>query len=217
MKQINISRDPNGNVTFDLVSIDPTQNVFFTNLDPEAAHWPYVNPKATSPDFCDNQLGPAPSPNSSQCPVPPPQVKNPKPPPDMINQTPPYVVTYGCKFHPNEHGTVNVFPRMTSKNTTLPPATINQPLPAPVQVVAGGMSPYTISGQMFQVTDKMGKVIQSGSGIGAGLQLNPDQKNNGGITVSGTPSVSGTYAFTFTVDDGIGGNLQQVQYSMKVS
>ena len=95
MKQINIKRDPNGKVTFDLVSIDPTQNVFFTNLDPEEAHWPYVNPDAFSPDFCDNQLGPAPSPNSSQCPVPPPKVKNPKPPPDLINQTPPYVVNYG--------------------------------------------------------------------------------------------------------------------------
>jgi len=61
-------------------------------------------------------------------------------------------------------------------------------------------------------------VIQSGSSsIGPGLQLNPDQTNNGGITVSGTPTVSGTYNFTFTVDDDMGRNLQQVQYSMKVA
>lgn len=218
MTQININRNPDGTVTYDEVWIDPTENVFFTNLDQKEAHWPYIDPNASSPDFCDNQLGAAPSPNSSQCPVPPPKVPNKKPPPELANATAPYVVNYTCKFHSNERGTVNVLPQMAAKNTTLPAATVNQPLPAPVQVVTGGKSKYTISGQMYQVTDNTGKVIKSGSdGIGPGLQLNPDPKNNGGITVSGTPSLSGTYNFTFTVDDGMGGNFQQVQYSIKVS
>jgi hypothetical protein len=217
MKQINITRDDNGNVSFETVSMDLSENVFFTNLDPKEAHWPYLNPKAASPDFCANELGPAPSPNSSQCPVPPPQVKNPKPPPPLINQALPYQVTYGCKYHPTEQGTIKVFAQLAGANNQLPAAAVNKPLPNPVQVVVGGKSPYAISGQMFQVTDNQGKVIQSGSGIGPGLQLNPDQTNSGGITVTGTPTVSGTYQFTFTVDDGMKRNLQQVQYSMKVS
>jgi hypothetical protein len=218
MKQILITRQPDGNVKFKTVSINHTQNVFFTNLDPQEAHWPYLNPKAKAPDFCDNQLGKAPSPNSSQCIVPPPQVKNPKPPPDLIYQAPPYVVSYGCKFHPDEHGTVKVFPQLSAPTTTLPAASLNQPLPAPVQVVAGGKSPYGISGQQYQITDDQGNVKKSGDGnIGPGLQLNPDQVKNQGITLSGTPSVKGNYTFTFVVDDGMGQNLQQVQYSMKVS
>ena len=218
MKQININRDANGNVTFDEACIDPTENVFFTNLDPLEAHWPYLNPKATSPDFCDNQLGAAPSPNSSQCIVPPPQVKNPKPPPDLINGAAPYQVKYGCKFHPNENGTVSVLPQLAAATTALPAASVSKPLPAPVQVVTGGKSPYKISGQLFQITDDKGNVTQSGSGnIGPGLKLNPDQTSNRGITVSGTPTVKGNYNFTFIVSDGMGQNLQQVQYSMKVS
>ncbi|MFY9618730.1 MAG: hypothetical protein WAM70_15225 [Pyrinomonadaceae bacterium] len=218
MRQININRNPDGTVTYDEVWIDPTENVFFTNLDPQEAHWPYINPDATSPDFCDNQLGAAPSPNSSQCPVPPPKVPNKKPPPELVNATAPYVVNYTCKFHPNERGTVNVLPQMAGKNTTLPAATVNQPLPASVQVVTGGKSKYSISGQMFQVTDGQGNVIDQGAdSIGPGLQLVPDQVNNNGISVSGTPTKSGTYAFTFNVNDGMGGNFQQVQYTMKVS
>ena len=101
--------------------------------------------------------------------------------------------------------------------TKLPPAKVNQPLPTnpPVQVVAGGKSPYTITGQFFQIT---GNNPSSGSNsIGPGLKLNPDQTNNGGITVTGIPTVVGTYNFTFTVDDAMGRNLQQVQYSMVVS
>jgi len=202
MKQINITRDNSGKVTFEEVSIDATENVFFTNLDPQQAHWPYLNPQATSPDFCDNQIGPAPSPNSSQCTVP--------------SGTPPYQVTYKCKFHGNEQGTINVFAQLAAANTTLPQVNVNTPLPAPVQVVVGGKSPYTVSGQLFQVTDNGGNVIQSGSGIGPGLQLNAST-NNQGISVTGTPTVVGTYKFTFTVNDAMGKNLQQVQYSMKVA
>ena len=73
-----------------------------------------------------------------------------------------------------------------------------------------------ITEEQFQVTDNNNNLIDSGPGIGPGLQLNPDQTSSGGITVSGKPTVSGTYKFTFTVNDGMGGNLQQVQYLMKV-
>jgi len=201
MKQINITRDNSGKVTFEEVSIDATENVFFTNLDPQQPHWPYLNPQAKSPDFCDNQIGPAPSPNSSQCTVP--------------QGTPPYQVTYKCKLHENEQGTINVFAQLAAANTTLPQVNVNTPLPAPAQVVGGGKSPYTVSGQLFQVTDSGGNVIQSGSGIGPGMNLNASP-NNQGISVTGTPTVVGTYKFTFTVNDAMGRNLQQVQYSMKV-
>lgn len=193
MKQINIIRNSNGTVTFQTVSIDVTENVFFTNQDPQQAHWPTLS---------TNQLGPAPSPNSSQCTVP--------------QGTAPYQVNYGCQIsgHQNEKGLINVFAVLAAGTTALPQATHGVPI-TPQQVVVGGQSPYAISGQLFQITDNNNNVIQSGSGIGPGLQLNAST-NSTGITVSGTPTVVGTYNFTFTVNDAMGGNLQQVQYSMKV-
>ncbi len=78
MKRITITRDSSGNVEFETVTVDGTENVFFLNLDPEEAHWP---------DIASNQLGPAPSPPSSKC------FPQPK---------------YGCKFHANENGIINM-------------------------------------------------------------------------------------------------------------
>ena len=201
MKQIHISRDKNNTVTFEAVSIDVTENVFFTNLDTQQAHWPYLNPKATSPDFCDNQIGPAPSPNSSQCTVP--------------SGTPPYTVIYKCKLHDNEQGTILVFAQLAAGTTTLPQVSVNTPFAAPVQVVVGGKSPYIVTGQQFQVTDNSGNVTKGQGSIGPGLLLN-DTLDNTGIYVAGIPSQVGTYQFTFNVNDAMGRNLQQVQYSMKV-
>lgn len=200
MKQINITRDSSGNVTFETVSIDTTENVFFTNQDPEEAHWPTL---------ATNQLGACPSPNSSQCTVPT---------PDPDHLTPPNnQVTYGCKFHPNEQGIINVFsPLAAIDPPDLEDATSGNQI-ARQQVVVGGMSPYKLGGQQFQVTDANGNVIQSGSGsIGPGLSLSASS-NSSGVWVIGTPTLVGTYKFTFTVDDAMGRNLQQVQYTMEVS
>jgi hypothetical protein len=199
MKQINIKRDGTGKVTFDTVSIDTTENVFFTNLDTQAEHWPTL---------ATNKLGAAPSPNSSQCTVSPPADLNPP-----NNQ-----VTYRCQIngHGNEQGIINVFaPLAEAEETTLTPATKGKAIAAQ-QVVTGGMSPYAISGQQFQVTDKNGNVIKSGAGIGPGLKLNASTNSNG-ISVTGTPTMSGTYNFTFTVNDAMGRNLQQTQYVMVVA
>ena len=98
MKQIFIRRTGNS-VTFDTVTIDITENVFFTNLDTEQPHWPAFDPQGEFPDFCDDKLEPAPSDNSSQCPVPE--------PPEGTTQ-----VTYGCRIegHNDEHGVINVLP-----------------------------------------------------------------------------------------------------------
>lgn len=197
MAQIKITRSYD-TVTFETVNIDVTENVFFTNLDPKEAHWPTL---------ATNQVGPYPSPNSSDCTVTPPAVLTPP-----ANQ-----VTYTCKIegHQNEKGIINVFAVLAAGSTTLSPATKGSQI-TEQQVVVGGMSPYTISDQLFEITDSQGNVIQSGSGVGPGLQLNP-KPNSAGITVTGTPTVSGTYNFTFTVNDAMGKNLQQVQYSMKVA
>lgn len=199
MKQIQITRS-NNVVTFQTVSIDNTETVFFTNSDSQEAHWPTIT---------TNQLGPAPSPNSSQCTVPP----GTETPPD-----PPFVYKYGCQIvgHENESGIINVFVQLGAPaDTSLPQATVNTPI-APAQVVVGGMSPYQISGQLFQVVDSSGSIIQQGSdSIGPGLYLTPTSDNDG-ITASGTPTQVGTYNFTFTVNDGAERNLQQVQYSMNV-
>ena len=191
MKQIHITRDSSGQVMFETVSIDTTETVFFTNLDSKAAHWPSIS---------SNQLGPAPSPNSSQC---------------TVNPPPPNVATYTCKLHPNEQGTINIFNPLAAANTTLAAATAGKAI-AEQQVVSGGMAPYVMTGQLFQVLDGSKKVIQSGSGIGPGLQLNA-KTSALGITVSGTPTVVGTYVFTFTVNDAMGRNLQQTQYTMVVN
>ncbi|HJR08393.1 MAG TPA: hypothetical protein VJ842_14120 [Pyrinomonadaceae bacterium] len=197
MKQINITRDSSGNVTFQTVSIDTSENVFFANQDPKEAHWP---------DIATNQIGAAPSANSSQCTVTTPSSLLPP-----KNQVP-----YTCKLHSNEKGIINVFAPLAAATTKLAKATKGTAI-TKQQVVKGGMTPYKLGGQLFQILDPNGNVIQSGSGnIGPGLTLTATTDNTG-VWVSGTPTVSGTYQFTFTVDDGMGKNLQQVQYSMEVA
>jgi Zn-dependent M28 family amino/carboxypeptidase len=146
------------------------------------------------PTIASNKLGMAPSPPSSQC--------HPQ-------------AVYGCHFHPGEQGTIQIFAQLAATNNALSSATRGQPIPQQ-KVVKGGMSPYQISGEVFQVVDAASNVIQGGSGIGPGLQLVPTPDNKG-IFVEGTPTVSGTYQFTFVVDDGMGKNLQQIQYSMAVT
>lgn len=195
MQQIKITRDINNNVQFETVSVDNTENVFFLNLDTLEPHWPTI---------ASNQLGPAPSAPSSQC--------QPNPTGALPAQ-----VTYQCQIagHTNEQGIINVFAQLAAPaSTTLNPAVSGQPI-ASQQVVVGGVSPYQISGQLFEITVS-GVVTQSGSGIGPGLKLTPTT-NNTGIFVSGTPTESGTYTFTFEVNDGMGANLQQIQYTMVVS
>jgi hypothetical protein len=80
MKRITITRDGGGKVNFETVTVDETENVFFLNEDTEAAHFPTIAP---------NQLGKAPSPPSSKC-FPEPE--------------------YGCKFHEDEKGIINMPP-----------------------------------------------------------------------------------------------------------
>jgi hypothetical protein len=201
MKQIFIKRDNSGKVTFQTVTVDPTENVFFTNMDTTEAHWPTLS---------DNQVGAAPSPNSSQCPIPVP-IDDTKSPP--VPKTPPYSVTYKCqiKGHENEQGVINVVAVLSATNVT---NTATQGQQLNYQVVTGGTAPYTITDQVSQFTDANGKAgpVTTG-GIGPGLQLTP---TNTGVFVTGTPK-AGTYNFTFTVNDANGRNLQQVQYSLTVT
>lgn len=190
MKRIRITRTAGGLVEFETIAVNDTENVFFLNLDPQDTHWPTI---------ASNQLGPAPSAPSSQC--------FPQP-------------TYGCQIagHENEQGIINIFPLLAAPReppVTLQDAIRDQPIAAQ-SVVAGGMSPYSVSGEIFEIIDAAGTVIQSGSGIGPGLHLTATT-NNQGVLVSGTPTVSGTYNFTFVVDDGLGTNLQQVQYLLTVA
>jgi hypothetical protein len=201
MQRIEITRDSNNNVQFETVSVDNTENVFFINLDTLEPHWPTI---------ASNELGPSPSAPSSQC----------QPDPNLDPTDCPVQVTYQCKIagHTNEQGTINIFLQIAPvANTTLAATVHGQPITRQ-QVVVGGLSPYQISGELFEVTvtGPGGAVIQSGPGIGPGLQLNPTTDNTG-IWVTGTPTLTGTYTFTFTVDDGMGANLQQVQYTMVVS
>ena len=186
MKRIEITREGD-TVKFENVTVVNTDTVFFVNLDPVEAHWPEISA---------DQVGPFPSLPSSECQLP----KN---------------GTYRCQIPEHtEVGTITIVEPLAPVNTDLQQATNGQQI-TDQQVVSGGKSPYQISGQLFEVNDSDGTTIQSGSGIGPGLHLIPTMNDNG-ISVGGTPTLSGTYHFTFMVDDAIGGNLQQVQYSMKV-
>jgi hypothetical protein len=194
MKQIQITRT-NNTVNFQTVSIDVTEFVFFTNLDPQEAHFPTLT---------TNQLGPAPSPNSSQCAVPQ---------PDSLPGTYPYKCS--IPGHENEQGEVNVNAVLAAPANIQFSGTVN--VAVNEQVVVGGFSPYQISGELFQVVDSGGNIIDQGSGsIGPGLSLSPTADNSG-VYVVGSPTMIGTYSFTFTVNDSAQHNLQQVQYSMAVA
>jgi hypothetical protein len=207
MKQIHIKRDGSGNVTFETVSIDDTENVFFTNQDPKSEHWPTL---------ATNKLGKAPSANSSQCPVPAPQVTNPSPPPPTTDETPPYTVFYGCKItgHQNEKGTINVFAQLAAVATTALTATKGQATNQPL--VTGGMPAYTISDLFVNNNSVPGTSTGPTQTLPIGTDLELVQDNQG-ISIAGTPTQAETYNFTFTVNDSMGRNLQQVQYSMTVS
>jgi hypothetical protein len=205
MKQINIIRDDSG-VTFRTVNIDNTENVFFTNLDPMEPHKPSILQLAPN-----EQLGAYPSPNSSQIPVPAPAVKNPNPPPL-------YVVSYTCEIpdtkdtkHTNEKGFINVYaPLAAVANTAL--KAIKGKFTRQ-QLVSGGMPFYKITGLIVNdknIPDPTGLT----SPIGDDFALVQDTQ---GIWVQGTGAQVETYDLTFTVDDSMDRNLQQVQYSLTVT
>ncbi len=200
-KLIEITRDASG-VTFETVSIPKSELVFWSNQDPKEPHWPSLT---------SNQLGPAPSPNSSKTPVSQPSPPNPLEPNALFS------VVYTCKIdkHEKEKGTINVFDDFQAGATALPAATKGTAI-APQAVAKGGKSPYTLTEVIFQVTNAQGQVIQSGSGPGPGLSL-VASSDNSGITVTGTPSVAGAYTFTFNATDGMGLNVQQNQCTMAVS
>jgi hypothetical protein len=194
-KRILITRDDSGNVQFETVTIVDTDNVFFLNLDTEDSHQPSI--------MDPNEIvGPAPSLPSSQC-IPEP--------------------TYTCLIpgHGNESGDINIVSALAPVNATalnvveLKAAIRGQPITRQ-QVMAGGKSPYSISDQFFEITDSNDTVIQKGPSVGPGLQVSGTPDDDG-VWVSGTPTVSGTYTFSFSVSDAAGTNVQQVQYRMLVN
>ena len=201
MEQIFIRRT-GGSVTFDTVAIDTTENVFFTNLDPDEPHWPAFNPKGEFPDFINDEIGPAPSPNSSQSPVP-------KPPAGTTE------VFYGCrvKGHDKERGVINVFPPLAAGSTSLK---ATNGAATKQSVVSGGKAPYRITRLIVNNADVPGSSTKPGETlpIGAGVELAQDEK---GISVVGTPTAVATFNFTFTVDDSMDRNLQQIQYTLTIS
>lgn len=207
MKRIEIKRDANDKVTFTPVSIDNTENVFFINLDPKQPHKPSILKL-----IGNEQLGPSPSPNSSQVPVPLPQVTNPHPPPPTIPKLP-CQVDYTCQIagHENEKGTILVFAPLAAAPQTTLTAIIGQFFNAPL--VVGGEPPYVITGLIVNNKSVPGTSTKPDQMLPIGSEFKLNQ-NNQGIFVFGTPTLVTTYYFTFTVNDSMGRNLQQVQYQL---
>lgn len=196
MKRIEIKRDANDKVTFTPVSIDNTENVFFINLDPKQPHKPSILKLVGS-----EQLGPAPSPPSSQCPVPPPAAGTTE-------------VSYGCNVvgHETEKGIINVFaPLAVAPSGTVVP--YNTSLFLNARLVVGGKPPYVITGLIVNSKSIPGTSTKPDQmlPIGSEFKLNQD---NQGIFVFGTATLLQIYHFTFTVNDSMGRNLQQVQYTL---
>ena len=178
------------------ITRDSNDTVHFQTISiPETENVFFLNldPKeAHHPSLLPHPLGPAPSPTSI----------------GAVPHSP-----YTCLIHPGEQGTIDIVPIMNQENADLAPATAGQPIDQQ-QVVSGGKFPYQISAANFEVRSSDGAVIQSGAGIGPGLQL---ITNNNGVSVQGTPTISGTYKFIFDVDDAISQNLQQLEYQMAVA
>jgi len=191
MKEIHITR--NGDkVNFDEVSIDVTENVFFINDDPEEPHKPSI---LKLPD--DEQLGPFPSPPSSQIPVP--------------VQSVPAKVEYDCDIEGHdEHGVILVFAQLAAVNNTALTAVIGQPTHQ--LVVIGGKPPYTITSLIVNNTAVPGSSTGPNQELPLGLDFKLGQDKHG-IFVDGTPTQAETLNFTFTVDDSMQRNLQQVPRS----
>lgn len=185
--RIRITRGSNNQVQFETVTVPDDENVFFVNLDTLAPHQPSILPHVLP-----------------KAPPSPPSIA-------VVPHSP-----YFCLIHAGEQGIINIVPALTSANTNLAPATMGQPIDEQ-QLVTGGKSPYQVMAEAFEVFDAAtGAVIHSGSGIGPGLQLivKPD---DAGICVSGTPTVSGIYKFTFSINDAMGGNLEQIECEMVVA
>jgi hypothetical protein len=197
MKQIHIIRVSSTEVKFEPVSVDNTETVFFTNMDPDQPHKPSILHLVG-----DEVLGPYPPiVNSSQCPVPPPAAGTTE-------------VPYGCDLHADETGVINVYPQLAAVNLALT-ATKGQAINSPV--VVGGMPPYTITDLIVNNVNVPGSSTGPHERLTIGIGLQLVQNEDGFISVFGTPREVETYNFTFTVNDSMGRNLQQVQYSLTVS
>lgn len=196
MKKIRITRDGD-NVTFETVNIDVTETVFFINKDNQP-HKPsilnLVDPEQLGPDQV-----------SSQVPVSVPE-----------GETLPFEVHYGCEMagHESETGTIKVFAQLAPAGSTDLQAAKGE---ATNQlVVIGGMPPYTITDLIVNDKNVPGSSTRPDQTLplGPGLELIQDVT---GISVAGAPTEADIYNFTFTVDDSMQRNLQQVPYSLTVS
>lgn len=194
MARIIISRDNSGKVTFEDVSVNITENLFFRNEDAEPHR----------PELLAEPL--APGENSDAVPVP------------LRDQPVPYDVPYRCLLHENETGVIHVFAILATKKTAL---TATQGQSTTEQVVEGGKPPYLIDN--VTVTDAGGtttNVPGASSKPGERLPISPGlelAQNAKGVWVVGTPTQPGSYNVTFRVDDAMGQNLQQVQCSLTVN
>jgi hypothetical protein len=205
---ININRN-GSSVTYETVSVMTADLVVWKNNDTQDAHWPSLLP---------NPLGPSPSPNSSAVALVNPGGTPPTDPPNLAFQ-----LVYN-DYEPNYKtvkGIINVFNPFQSAATSLPAQKVNTPIAAPIAVTQGGMSPYSITGELYQVTVQ-NAIVSQGSGPGPGLTLQEADKidpakKNVGVVLTGTPAMTGTYTFTFNATDGMGLNVQQNQFTMVVS
>lgn len=183
--------------SFETINAHQSQMVFWKNND-AVAHWPLFS-TGTPPPSLPFQVGPKANSDSLQ-PATALAAFYPAAGPLPITQGVAVPVTYGCKIHSGESGTINVYADFYSQPNNLAPAVRGTPYTA--NLTTGGLPPYT-----FQI---------SNSNLPASLTL----KNvaGQGPVLSGTPQPgdAGSFAFDLVCEDSDQNNVTQT-YLLTVS
>ena len=197
---VTITRNPGAaNASFETIDTTQGEMVYWKNEDTEA-HWPIFS--AVTPAVTLNfQAGPLTNSDSLQ-----PSLGNTaSASPAVITQGTSVTVSYTCKLHSGEAGTINVWADFRSQPNQMAGATHGQAYSANLTI--GGKPPYT-----FQV---------SNSNLPASLTVKDVKNAQGvdqGLYVSGTPGSgdTGSFAFDLTCEDALENNITQT-YLLTVS
>jgi hypothetical protein len=191
---VTITRQPGAaNASFETIGVTQSQMVFWKNEDTQP-HWPIFT--GGSQPALPYQVGPKGNSDSLQ-----PSLGNAaSADPSVVPQGQSVTVTYGCKLHSGESGTINVCADFYSQPNQLPGASQGKAYAA--NLTTGGMPPYTPH--------------VSNSNLPPSLTVK--NVTGQGPVVSGIPGSgdTGSFAFDLYCEDSLGNNVTQT-YLLTVS